>query len=448
MGKSTRDGNFNQVSRHPKQLVNYLRRVLWAAQRNVLPLLVLVILALNIILAPLIYYRGFHPDFLFMAHYGALFLNGGEVYDGRNAYLPSALLFWAPFALLDVHVGWLIWKLITGAVIIVTLAQLFWFAKRTIKAPWVWLCLLHLGILAGFTPKAGNPGNLVAPMTVLSALLLLRGYANGGGVLLGLALSLKYPLALPLLGLSLCARRIRFAAYACLTCLILNAVALGWLIRHGHTLTNIAYSIVAAARHYGGYDEKSFKAVFSKDAPGKYSTLAAAALWHTAGFDFQSLHMLNMLLLVAVGLGSTWLAFRYPHKLVLALAVFYPAFLTLTYHRYYDSALVAFAVILAWHLARSPKARWRSAGISVVLLSVFLVRSLAYTLVYRLDLPASFYHGWAFNFVLGPAHIYALFALSSLSAIVAFWEPQVAEFFVLYRQPKGNHFSSPEAQPA
>lgn len=384
------------------------------AIRGFVKWVVITVLALNIVVLPVIYYRGYHPDIYTVTRFGKGFLEGRDLYEDGNPYLPSSMLLWAPFSLVDRPIAWLTWKLLAALCAISALTVIHNFvAKRTGQLV-AWLCLLNLGVLAGFTPKSGNPGNIAAPLSVLAAFLAMEGRDRLGGVILGLALSLKYPLGIPVLGFALLARKLRFVLSALVVFLLLNVVALCWFAVHGHDISKIPASIVAGVKHVGGYEAEGFATWFSKDVRGKYSTLSSAALFHTAGIPEEFVQPLSLTLLAIVGVLSMVSVWKNSTHLLLSLAIFCPAFLTLTYHRYYDSALVAFPIVVAWHVIRNSRFSRSDriiAGLALGL-SLFLARSLAYTITNRLNASASFLQSPLYNFVLGPIHLYAIYTLS------------------------------------
>ncbi|MGB9619990.1 MAG: hypothetical protein ACPL7K_06235, partial [Armatimonadota bacterium] len=156
----------------------------------------LLMLFINIIILPIFYYRQYHPDIHTVHHFGRLFLQGEDVFRGSNPYLPSSMLLWAPFGMGDLETAWFTFKLVTMAVVCGTLIFVYRVLVKNlaVSGTFAWLCLLNIGLLAGFTPKSGNPGNIAGPLAVAGVLLAEMGYNNVAGFMLGTSLALKYPI--------------------------------------------------------------------------------------------------------------------------------------------------------------------------------------------------------------------------------------------------------------
>lgn len=374
---------------------------------------ILSILLLNVVVAPFVWYRSYHPDWHTITTFGRRFIEGRDLYVGGNPYLPSSMLLWSLFSFFDKYIGWLIWKGLAATCIILTLAKIHAYVRVSAGSLAAWLCILNLGVLAGFTPKSGNPGNIAAPLAVLAVFLLMEKHDRLGGVLIGLVLSLKYPLGIPILGLALVGRKFRFALWAIGIMLLLNLAAIGWFLAHGREISEIPASILLGVQHVGGFESDGFHAWFSRDTRGKYSTLSSAALLHTIGVPFQLVQPVSLSILLFVTVISALAIWRGRVSLVLGLSMFSPAFLTLTYHRYYDSALIAFPVVTAWCVVfRNSLSRVdRILAACAIGFSAFLVRSLAYTITNRLNASQEFLQSPLYNLVLGPLHLYAMYIL-------------------------------------
>jgi len=331
------------------------------------------------------------------------------------------MMLWVAFAIFDQATSWVIFKLVTMAVVCGALFLTYRVLVKDLLVPHTvaWLCVLHLGLLAGFTPKSGNPGNIAAPLAVSGALLALINREHLGGVALGTSIALKYPLGLPVLGILILARKFRTAGIAISVFLLLNVLAIGWLYFHSCNVAHIPHSVFAGVSHVGGYDDSGFKAWFSAATRGKYSTLSATGLFASLGFSRAQAHVINLTLLAATIIVSSYIATRTQDKILLPLAILCPGFLTFTYHRYYDSALLAFPVMLTWTMFAKNQGRLRLTAGIVIIMSLFLVRSLPYNLVYRLGVPEEFLMGFLYNFVIGPLHIYALFCMIGFGVYLA-----------------------------
>jgi hypothetical protein len=380
-------------------------------------ILVLAIVSINTVVLPILWYSGIHPDFNTVRQFGRLFAMGENVYEGGNPYLPSSLVFWVPFGLLDRDVGWAVWKLLGVLVCVFALKVGFDFVSERAPARYAWLSLLNLGILAGFTAKSGNPGNFAAPLAFASCLLACQG-KSVGGILLGIACAIKYPLALPCVLFLLFARQIKPAVVAITVFFSMNIAGIAWLAVNGVDPLEIPKSVMSGVVHVGGYDETGFSAHFAAQARGKYSTLAAVSLWNTAGLSRESAQMLNLVLLGIVAIVSAVLAAK-KRQAWITMAVFAPAFLTLTYHRYYDSALIGFSIVLAWICLARHSGLTIFIPATIIAFSGFLIRSVAYSIVYRLDPSPSFLEGTFYNFIVGPIHIYSLLLIAVLAFVLA-----------------------------
>ena len=371
----------------------------------------LTLLFINVVALPLFYYRSYHPDFHTVHNFGRAFLEGKDVYSGGNPYLPSSMLLWAAFALFEKPTGWVLFKIVTIGVACGTLVLVYrlCYEKLSLPAAVTWLCLLHIGLLAGFTAKSGNPGNIAAPLAVMGALFVILQKPHSAGIAIGLSLALKYPLALPIILVLAFGRHTRPTILAIAIFATFNILATAWLMLTGHDVSKVPHSVLAGVSHVGGYDESGFHSWFSANTRGKYSTLAAIAFFNTLGIDRTTAHTLSLGLLFSVTILACYVAAVRKDGVLISLAILAPAFLTFTYHRYYDSALLAFPILLAWTVAvRGIGLTWIG-SVLTLFMSLFLLRSLSYNLVYRFGASSAFLQGALYNFVLGPLHIYALF---------------------------------------
>jgi len=376
------------------------------------PFLCAALLTGNLIIAPIFWYAGYHPDFHTIHGFATKFLEGRSVYAGANPYLPSAVFLLAPLGLLDKPTAWLIWKLVMMSVVLVTISGIYRLSRLSLSIPLAWCCATNIGLLAGMTPKTGNPGNLVGPLVVLAWILMARNREKTAGGILGIALALKYPLGLPLLGLALLKRRLKFAVTAFLVFAATNSIALLWLARNGETLGSVCRAVKDGIVLVGGYNDYGFNAWFNADVRGRYSTLSAMPLLSGLGLSPSWSRGVTLGLCMFAVILAVYTTVRKDGTILCGLSVFSPLFLTLTYHRYYDSALLVFPIFLAWTQCGASKGWPMVARAAVVLGSLFLLRSIAYNLVYRSGVGDEMLRWWFFNFLVCPIHIYALFCIA------------------------------------
>lgn len=394
---------------------------------RVVPFLGAALLTGNLIVAPMLWYRSYHPDFHTIHGFAKKALEGHTLYHGPNPYLPGAVFLLAPLGLLDKPAAWLVWKFVMAGVISVTVVGVYRLSRRTLSVPLAWCCATNIGLLAGMTPKTGNPGNLVGPLVVLAWILMTTSRERIAGGVLGVALALKYPLGLPLLGLALIKGRLKCVATAVCVFAATNGIALLWLARNGDDLGGVYRAVKDGIVLVGGYNQHGYNAWFNAEVRGRYSTLSAMPLLSGMGMSPSWVRGVTLGLCMCAVVLAVYMTVRRRGTILCGLSVFSPLFLTLTYHRYYDSALLVFPIYLAWTRARASKGSLMVGRVIVLVSSLFLLRSISYTIVYRLGVSGEMLRSWCFNFVVGPIHIYALMCMAVGSFALCAYGPSDSE---------------------
>ncbi|MEM4188841.1 MAG: hypothetical protein QXN56_06845 [Candidatus Hadarchaeum sp.] len=333
------------------------------------------------------------------------FWHGKSLYAGGNPYLPSTYILMAYQAPLKPHSAWWAWRVIGIVLSITTGLILYWGLLPRIGPTNSLLAVCNVMLLSGMSPWSGNPGNISGIGCVLAYALLSLGYPRLGGVILGAAAGLKYSLGLPFIFLAFVARYWRFASTAMGTFLMLNVVALFYLAIHGTPPSMVANSLFSGVIYVGGYNESGFREWFSADDPFRFQLMNMVPLLHSFGIPERPAQLLCLVILSLAVILSTFLAWKGKPHFLLSAAVFAPFFLLCTCHRFYDSALLAFSILLSWSATdgRNRICRWL-----IVVMSLAFILYISNILQVRLLLGSGFLESAVWNYLISPHHWYAL----------------------------------------
>lgn len=359
----------------------------------------------TVVLRPLLLKRGPSGDFMTIYRQTQQFWQGKPLYSAGNPYLPSTYILMAYQVPLSPRAAWWVWRVIGIGLSIMTGLILYRALLPRIGSGNSALAACNVMLLSGMSPWSGNPGNLSGIGCVLSYGVLLAGYPGMAGVILGAAAGLKYSLGLPFIFLAFVARYWRFANTALVTLLMLNAAALFHLAFHGTNPTVVANSLFSGVLYVGGYNESGFKEWFSANDPFRFQLMNILPLLHAFGLPEKLAQLVCLAILVFAVLLSTVLAWKGEPHFLLGAAVLSPLFLLCTYHRFYDSALLAFPVILSWSNTDGPTRIWRWL---IVFTSAAFILSISNILQVRLLSGSEFLNSVIWNYLIGPHHWYAL----------------------------------------
>lgn len=331
------------------------------------------------------------------------FWNAENVYDGANPYLPGIYVLMGWQAVVSPSVAWALWRAIGVAV----LASTVWVALRSPDLPRNWfvrrLCLANVLLLAGMSPRWGNPGNWAGMLVVLGWFLTGMRQVTLGGLLMGLAIVLKYNIALPFVVLLGATRQSRAAITAVVVWVVFTVTGFGVLWVQGYGPQEVFQSVRFGIQHVGGYDTSGFNRWFASNNPNSFQLLSITPLLHGFGLRPEIANTFALVCGLVTGVLALERAYRCPTHLA-GLAIVAPAILLFTYHRFYDSAILAFPVIAAWQeVARHRRWAWIAIGASCAIF--FNISNLIQT---RSVLPATFYDSFVWRLVLGPHHVYCL----------------------------------------
>jgi hypothetical protein len=251
-----------------------------------------------------------------------------------SVYLPSALPFFAPFALLPWAVAKALWLAVLLAL---TLWNIFAFAR--IAKEWA---LPVAAILLGFAPLhtgmgKGQPSIFVCGLVFLS---LFTTDADIAGLLLGIAVCIKPQLAAGFLLLALGQRQYRKVIVACGMVAVSLAIALlflapGWFPVLNSNLRDIVGS---ASGLHGGADPTSWFHLIN------LHILIPEALSHTP-VEIMLYTLIVLLTIVAV---------RRAAEPWMSAALIASATVLIGYHRFYDAQIIWLGVPTILLFTRRP----------------------------------------------------------------------------------------------
>lgn len=365
-----------------------------------------------VVLRPLLLKAGPSGDFMTIFRQTRAFWEGESVYRGGNPYLPGIYVLMAYQVFLDPRTAWLIWRFL-GIGLVGTLAWILHPLLKRELGNWKGnLALANLLMLSGMSPWSGNPGNLAGIMIVLAYALMSATSPFMAGVILGLATALKYSLGLPFIVFAVLSEKKRAGVVALSTFLIITMLGVIVAWSHGTSPDALLRSVAFGIQHVGGYEHSGFTRWFSSENPYRFQLTTIVPLLHSLGLSGSKANLCCLALLALGVVLSVAIALR-TRSFLSAAAVFSPFFLMCTYHRFYDTAILAFPVLLGWK-TDDTRARW---WLIVPSMAFFL--SMSNILQTRVLHAGFLSKSWLWNWVIGPHHWYALIVMSlSVSVLV------------------------------
>lgn len=378
--------------------------------------ILLTLVFLLVIIRPLYLKGGPSGDFMTIFRLTRDFWHGVNIYSGGNPYLPSTYLIMGYQTAMSSPPAWLVWRLIGIALSLATGVILYKSLASRLGHWTSGLVTCNVLLLSGMSPWSGNPGNLAGIACVLSYALLLKGSPTIAGIALGLATGLKYSLGLPLIGLGLLARYTRFASVAVITFVLVNSIALLYMAAHGTTPIPVMQSVLSGVTHVGGYDDSGYHRWFSTRNPYRFQLMNILPLLDSLHVPTAAAHALCLTILAIASLAAAYLSLTARPPLLLGAALFSPFFLMTTYHRFYDSALLAFPVLLAWTANARGMRPW---AFSTIVCSCAYFLSFSNIVQTRVLANSEFLNTCIWNYIIGPHHWYALIAMSLSVSVLA-----------------------------
>ncbi|MEJ5340399.1 MAG: glycosyltransferase family 87 protein [Thermogutta sp.] len=365
-----------------------------------------------VVLRPLLLKAGPSGDFMTIFRQTRAFWEGESVYRGGNPYLPGIYVLMAYQVFLDPRTAWLIWRFL-GIALVGTLAWILHPLLKRELGNWKGnLALANVLLLSGMSPWSGNPGNLAGIMIVLAYALMSATSPFMAGVILGLATALKYSLGLPFIVFALLGKRKRAGFVALSTFLIITMLGVMVAWAHGTSPDALLRSVAFGIQHVGGYEHSGFTRWFTSENPYRFQLTTIVPLLHSLGLSGSEANLCCLALLAMGVVLSLAIALR-TGSFLSAAAVFSPFFLMCTYHRFYDTAILAFPVLLGWK-TDDARAHW---WLIVPSMTFFL--SISNILQTRVLHAGFLSKSWLWNWVIGPHHWYALIVMSlSVSVLV------------------------------
>jgi len=338
------------------------------------------------------------------------FFGGENIYAGTNPYFPATFVVMGWQCFLSVANAWLAWRLIGLGILVATVFWGYRYLSEYVPPSLSLFALANVLMLAGFSPKSGNPGNLVGMLVVLSFFLSSLNRQIAAGVLLGIACALKWSLALPFLILGYLAREHRTAIVALICWLGLEAVGTAIYLANGFSLDSILRGITSGIWQVGGYGDYGFRRWFASSNVYRVQLLNISPLLHSFGLPHPLVNLLSLLGAIGFGLLSCYFALR-SRMTIVGYALAAPAMLLFTYHRFYDSAILAFPVLLAWQSRRENPlpSTW------IVGLSVAFFFNLSNIILALSRAPEVLDNLFIWRYVIGPHHVYCLSAILALT---------------------------------
>ncbi|MGQ9563563.1 MAG: glycosyltransferase 87 family protein [Thermogutta sp.] len=389
------------------------------SQRLALAFLVMLVI-LTIVVRPLVLKSEPTGDFMIFFRWTKQFWSGQSMYGGGNPYLPSTYVVMAYQTLLPPHSAWFVWRVLGIAVVAAFACVCHRFLSRDLGLWRGTVALANILLISGMSPWSGNPGNLAGMTTVLAYSLLVAGYPIWGGVALGLACSLKYSIGLPFVILALASRQRRFGLAAAAVFGAATGIGLCHAWSHGISPAQILNSLMRGVMHWGGYEKTGFDRWFSVTNPYRFQLMNLTPLFNTFGFDRTTA---NLICTMGLGFGlvtALYCALRRRPAFLTAAALFSPFFLLCSYHRFYESAIIAFPVLLAW---TSCSAELRVWSWIIIITSCTLFLSFSNIMQTRLFPGLIAADSWWWNYLVGPHHVYALVLMAVATTTVALRSP-------------------------
>jgi hypothetical protein len=328
---------------------------------------------------------------------------GQDIYAGTNPYLPGTYVLMSWQCLFSLSSAWLVWRLAGLGILICTAYWGHRHLSRHLGYPLAVLSLANIMMLAGFSPKSGNPGNIAAILAVLGFLLECENRRITGGLAFGLATALKWSLGVPFIVLLFLARRWRGGLVAISVWAILNVLGAAVYLAHGFSLEQLVTGVAAGVWQVGGYGDHGFERWFAAHNVYRVQLLNVTPVLHSFKVPHSVANTLSSAGALVFGLLSCFVALR-SKNLLFACAAVAPAMLLFTYHRFYDSAILAFPVMLAWLAAKERPIL----GGTVIILSLAFFLNVSNILLVLSGNPAWLDQWWPWRYLLGPHHVYFL----------------------------------------
>jgi hypothetical protein len=281
---------------------------------------------------------------------------------------PSTLLLLAPFALLNAGPAALAWLALNLLCVSLLFPALFSLADiRDIRSRWLLIAATLASAPVQHALDLGQISVVAATLVILALWALSRDRRFLAGLLLGLAASIKLPLAAPFAVYFLLTGEIRLcastAAVAALTCaagaLQLNAHGIPWL-------TDLHRNVVQGFAP-GGINDPRLGGAW------RHALINVGALFFTVLDNATIVTTLTYSLVAALiaAFVRGILRTRNPATDLLCLSIVAAISMLPMYHRLYDAILLALP--LAWAVARLDDDRHHLAHLTLAVLATFLI---------------------------------------------------------------------------
>ena len=383
-------------------------------KKQLLFAIIAAIVLLQGVLLPFFFKGGPSGDFRTIYKQTLGLFHGQNIYAGTNPYLPAVYVVMAWSALLPCTEAWFIWRLAGLGILVCSAYWGYRHLSAQLRYAWIVFALANILMLAGFSPRSGNPGNIAAMLIVLAFLLDFEDRSVAAGVALGLATALKWALGVPFIFLSCLVGRWRTGLSALALSAVLNSVGLAVYLGHGFSVKEFFGCLAGGVWHVGGYDDSGFQRWFAADNPYRVQLLSITPTLHSFGVPPSVANIFSGLGALVFGLLSCYIALR-TRNLLRASAVLAPAMLLFTYHRFYDSAILAFSVLLAWFTIKQGRVL---AG-TVIVLSLAFFFNVSNILLALSGSPDQLDQWWLWRYLIGPHHVYCLIALLVTATVIA-----------------------------
>jgi|GEM_PF-4194679 hypothetical protein len=375
----------------------------------------LTLVVLLVVLRPLALKTGPSGDFMTIFRQTQDFWFGKPVYSGGNPYLPSTYVVMCWQSAISPHGAWLAWRVIGIVMSLASGLLLYKSLAARLGHHYAAVASCNVLLLSGMSPWSGNPGNLAGIGCVLSYASLMAGSPIIAGIILGFATGLKYSLGLFFIIIALVARFRRYVFAALATFIMLNLFGLFYLATHGTSAREVICSLCSGVSYVGGFDESGFQRYFSVNNPYRFQLTNILPFLHSLGVERTLAHTLCLIVLMVAAILALYCAATGRPRLLLGAALFSPFFLLCTYHRFYDSALLAFPLLLSWivHSEHRRIVLW----VPIVCSAAFFL-SISNIVQTRLFTGTNFLESWVWNYVIGPHHWFALAAICTTSLLI------------------------------